>query len=100
MTRPAEPAQQSPHNDAHDRTGLLQSGAATLIGAMALAVSVLYVLSDVIEVAQGGFSTGQLRLTLVALAQGLPDSVHLGAAGVRALGFASMGVAQLRTRRR
>jgi hypothetical protein len=40
--------------------------AATVVGAMALVFSVLYFLSDVIEVAQGGFSVGQLWLTLAA----------------------------------
>jgi hypothetical protein len=37
-----------------------------VIGAMALAFSALYVLSDSIEVIQGGFSTSQLWLTLIA----------------------------------
>jgi hypothetical protein len=39
---------------------------ATLIGLAALVFSALYLLSDVIEAIQGGFSTGQLWLTLVA----------------------------------
>ena len=37
-----------------------------VIGLLAVASSVLYFGSDVIEVLQGGFSTGQLWLTLVA----------------------------------
>jgi hypothetical protein len=37
-----------------------------VIGLLAVASSVLYFVSDVIEVVQGGFSTGQLWLTLVA----------------------------------
>ncbi|MEO6606036.1 MAG: hypothetical protein ABIN55_10520 [Aeromicrobium sp.] len=41
-------------------------GPAKLIGAMAVAFSALYFLSDVIEVLQGGFSTSQLWVTLVA----------------------------------
>jgi len=36
------------------------------VGAAALAFSVAYFVSDAIEAAQGGFSTGQLWLTLVA----------------------------------
>ena len=39
---------------------------ASLVGATALAFSALYLLSDVIEAIQGGFSDGQLWLTLVA----------------------------------
>jgi hypothetical protein len=37
-----------------------------VVGAAALAFSALYLVSDVVEAAQGGFSTGQLWLTLVA----------------------------------
>jgi hypothetical protein len=37
-----------------------------VIGLLAVASSALYFVSDVIEVVQGGFSTGQLWLTLVA----------------------------------
>jgi hypothetical protein len=40
--------------------------AATVIGITALIFSVLYFVSDVIEVIQGGFSVGQLWLTLAA----------------------------------
>ena len=40
--------------------------AARLVGLAALVFSALYLLSDVIEVGQGGFSDGQLWLTLVA----------------------------------
>jgi hypothetical protein len=39
---------------------------AKAIGCAALVFSVLYFVSDIIEVLQGGFSTGQLWLTLVA----------------------------------
>jgi hypothetical protein len=39
---------------------------ATLVGLTALAFSALYLVSDVIEAIQGGFSGGQLGLTLVA----------------------------------
>jgi hypothetical protein len=39
---------------------------AQVVGIMAVAFSVLYLLSDVIEAVQGGFSNGQLWLTLVA----------------------------------
>jgi hypothetical protein len=38
----------------------------TWIGPAAVAFSALYLLSDVVEAIQGGFSTGQLWLTLVA----------------------------------
>lgn len=40
--------------------------AARLVGLAALAFSALYLLSDVIEAIQGGFSAGQLWMTLVA----------------------------------
>ena len=39
---------------------------ATLVGFSALAFSALYLVSDIIEALQGGFSTGQLWLTLIA----------------------------------
>ena len=42
------------------------TGSARAIGLLALATSVLYFVSDLIEVVQGRFSTGQLWLTLVA----------------------------------
>src|SRR5918994_720815 len=41
-------------------------GAATVIGLVAVVSSALYFVSDAIEVAQSGFSAGQLWLTLVA----------------------------------
>ena len=80
MTPPAETAQNSPPpvertgqhpRPAHeerpaDQAPSLRGGPAKLIGAMALAFSALYFLSDLIEVMQGGFSTGQLWLTLVS----------------------------------
>jgi len=40
--------------------------AVKLVGLAALVFSALYVLSDVVEALQGGFSTGQLWMTLVA----------------------------------
>jgi hypothetical protein len=40
--------------------------AVEVIGLLAVTSSLLYFVSDVIEVVQGGFSTGQLWLTLVA----------------------------------
>lgn len=40
--------------------------AVQVIGLLAVASSALYLVSDIIEVLQGGFSTGQLWLTLVA----------------------------------
>ena len=40
--------------------------AVQVIGLLAVASSALYLVSDIIEVVQGGFSTGQLWLTLVA----------------------------------
>src|SRR5918995_6972877 len=43
-----------------------RAGAATVIGLLAVVSSALYFVSDAIEVAQGGFSAGQLWLTLVA----------------------------------
>jgi hypothetical protein len=42
------------------------AGASALIGIAAIAFSVLYFVSDLIELAQGGFSTPQLVLTYVA----------------------------------
>jgi hypothetical protein len=42
------------------------AGLAALIGAAAIAFSALYLLSDLIEFAQGGFSTPQLALTYAA----------------------------------
>ena len=41
------------------------AGGARAIGLLALTTSVLYFISDLIEVMQGGFSTGQLWFTLV-----------------------------------
>jgi hypothetical protein len=52
-----------PHVAAARRTA---PTAARLVGLAALVFSALYVLSDVLEAIQGGFSTGQLGLTLVA----------------------------------
>jgi hypothetical protein len=46
--------------------GATWTGGARAIGLLALATSVLYFISDLIEVMQGRFSTGQLWLTLVA----------------------------------
>ncbi|MDX6287606.1 MAG: hypothetical protein QOG53_3091 [Frankiales bacterium] len=47
-------------------TTLRRGPAAKFIGLTAVVSSALYLLSDVIEVLQGGFSSGQLWLTLVA----------------------------------
>jgi hypothetical protein len=47
-------------------TGLRDNPTATLVGLTALAFSALYLLSDVIEAIQGGFSGSQLGLTLIA----------------------------------
>lgn len=44
----------------------MDSRAARWVGSAAIAGSTLYFLTDVVEAAQGGFSTGQLWLTLVA----------------------------------
>jgi hypothetical protein len=51
-----------PRSDQRGRIG----PAATVVGTTALVFSALYFLSDVIEVIQGGFSVGQLWLTLAA----------------------------------
>jgi hypothetical protein len=56
------PRQPRPDPVSPRRTG----SAATVIGSAALLFSALYFLSDVIEVIQGGFSVGQLWLTLVS----------------------------------
>jgi hypothetical protein len=61
-TTSLRPDRDEPRARPADRSG----PAATVIGAAALVFSVLYFLSDVIEVAQGGFSVGQLWLTLAA----------------------------------
>ena len=42
------------------------SGRRLLLGLFTVAASLLYFVSDLIEVVQGGFSTGQLWLTLLA----------------------------------
>jgi len=42
------------------------SGVSALIGAAAVGFSILYLISDLVELAQGGFSTAQLFLTYVA----------------------------------
>jgi hypothetical protein len=47
-------------------TALRDNPTTTLVGLMALAFSALYVLSDVIEAIQGGFSSSQLGLTLIS----------------------------------
>jgi hypothetical protein len=47
-------------------TALRDNPTATLVGLTALAFSALYLLSDVIEAIQGGFSGSQLGLTLIA----------------------------------
>jgi hypothetical protein len=45
---------------------VLPGDVVSLIGIAALAFSALYLLSDVIELAQGGFSTAQLALTYIS----------------------------------
>jgi hypothetical protein len=45
---------------------VLPGDVVSLIGVAAVAFSALYLLSDVIELAQGGFSTGQLVLTYIS----------------------------------
>lgn len=59
----------------------LRRPTALLVGGLALGLSLLYFLSDVVETAQGGFSVGQLWLTLVAEA-GIPAFV-LGLAALQ-----------------
>ena len=51
----------SPHTERRGRVHVV-----TVIGLLAMASSLLYLVSDVIEVVKGRFSTGQLWLTLVA----------------------------------
>ena len=51
---------------ASQRESLPVGPAAKVVGLVALAASVLYFVSDVIEVRQGGFSDRQLWLTLIA----------------------------------
>ncbi len=45
---------------------VLPADVVSVIGVAAVAFSALYLLSDVIELAQGGFSTGQLVLTYIS----------------------------------
>ena len=47
-------------------TALRNIPTAALVGLTALGFSALYLVSDVIEALQGGFSGGQLGLTLIA----------------------------------
>jgi hypothetical protein len=47
-------------------TALRDIPTATLVGSAALAFSVLYLVSDIIEALQGGVSGGQLAMTLIA----------------------------------
>lgn len=61
-TTPLRPSSRKPRHDPGSRIG----PAATVVGTTALVFSALYFLSDVIEVVQGGFSVGQLWLTLAA----------------------------------
>lgn len=60
--------------------------AATVLGVIALVASVLYFLSDAIEVAQGGFSVGQLWLTAVAEA-----AIPLFVTGIAAVFWSRLG---------
>jgi hypothetical protein len=88
-------------------TALRDIPTAALVGLAALAFSVLYLISDVIEALQGRFSGSQLELTLIAEAA-IPDGRGrprlpltdparrpAGAAAIRDLGFAGMGAALL-----
>jgi hypothetical protein len=59
---PLQPGHRQPRSEPGSQIG----PAATVVGTTALVFSALYFLSDVIEVVQGGFSVGQLRLTLAA----------------------------------
>lgn len=59
---PLRPGRRQPRSDPGGRIG----PAATVVGTIALVFSVLYFVSDVIEAVQGGFSVGQLWLTLAA----------------------------------
>jgi hypothetical protein len=61
--------------------------AAKVIGALALVASALYFLTDVIEVVQGGFSAGQLWLTLVAEA-----AIPVFVVGIAALFWSRLGL--------
>lgn len=54
------------HDGVERQPGLPDRRARAIVGVTAVSFSALYFLSDVIEYAQGGFSTGQLWLTLVA----------------------------------
>jgi hypothetical protein len=83
---------------------------ATRVGLAALTFSALYLVSDIVEAIQGGFSTGQLFIraevfpawtgaalmagvVLVSASQTLPETLQVLAAAVRDLGFAGMGAA-------
>jgi hypothetical protein len=59
---PLRPGRRQPRSEHGSRIG----PAATIVGTTALVFSAPYFLSDVIEVVQGGFSRGQLWLTLAA----------------------------------
>jgi hypothetical protein len=54
------------HRGHGGRTGSIRRTSTVALGACALLFSVLYFASDVVELLQNGFSTGQLWLTLVA----------------------------------
>jgi hypothetical protein len=56
----------NPGTSSRPRTPFADSPLAALVGLATLVFSVLYLLSDVVEAAQGGFTVGQLWLTLVA----------------------------------
>jgi hypothetical protein len=59
---PLRPGHRQPRSEPGHRIG----PAARFVGTTALVFSALYFLSDVLEVVQGGFSVGQLWLTLAA----------------------------------
>ena len=87
MTSPTARLSPSPGDAASQpRTTSRTRNAATAIGALALVASGLSFLSDVIEVAQGGFSVGQLWLTLVAEA-----AIPVFVTGIAALFWSRLG---------
>jgi hypothetical protein len=65
-TRPSRADDQQALACTPSATPFASQGLALLIGSVALASSALYFVSDLIELLQGGFSTGQLSLTYAA----------------------------------
>jgi hypothetical protein len=62
----AAPPLAAPPPAATVRRGAFRADFQSLLGATAVGFSVLYLLSDLIELAQGGFSTGQLAVTYIS----------------------------------